>query len=207
VSCFKIYTEGSGDTNKLQAVGREAMTKFLSGLKLRMPCRIIMCGGRQQAFNDFCVAMRGVRLGGDIPLLLVDAEDAVSTDAEPWVHLKIRDKWDKPEGATNDHAFLMVQTMEAWLVCDPSAWKAWNQRVDKTKLLAIHNNNVEFIGKENLESRCESICKSVGESYLKNKRLNGFRILKGVQPALVRENSNEAKRFFDFIEVKKEDAL
>lgn len=204
MSCFKIYTEGSGDINKLQAVGREAMTKFLLQLTLQKPCKIIMCGGRQQAYNDFCVAIKSFKAGGDVPLLLVDAEDAVGKNAEPWIHLKSRDKWNKPDGATNDHAYLMVQTMEAWLVCDPSAWKLWKPRIDSSKLSAIHNNNVELIDKEKLEKMCGAVSKSIDLSYLKSKRLNGFSILKNVKSELVRQNSKEAKRFFEFLEVKLE---
>lgn len=207
MSCFKIYIEGSGDTNKLQAVGREAMMKFLSQLTLKKPCKVIMCGGRQQAYNDFCVAMKSMKPGGDVPLLLVDAETPVDKDAEPWVHLKIRDNWNKPNDATNDYAYLMVQTMEAWLVCDPSAWKSWKPRVDSSKLPAIHNNNVELVGKEKLESMCEALCKTIDSTYLKSKRLNGFGILKNVKLELVRTNSKEAKRFFEFIEVKKGNAV
>ena len=200
VSCFKIYIEGSGDTNKLQAIGRESMRKFLSKLDINGSIKVIMCGGRQQAYNDFCVALKKTK-PNEISILLVDAEAPVGKDAEPWTHLQARDQWNRPTGVTNDHAYLMVQTMEAWLVCDPSAWKLWKPRVDSGKLPAIHNNNVELFEKEKLERVCEEICQSINLSYSKDKRLNGFGILKNVQPELVRKNSKEANRFFKFIEV------
>lgn len=203
MSCFKIYVEGSGQTNKLQAVGREAMAKFLSGLTLKRTCKIIMCGGRQQAYNDFCVALQNPK-EGELPILLVDAEAAMQKEGDPWGHLKIRDGWDKPEAATNEHAFLMVQTMEAWLICDDSAWKAWKARVDTDKLPKIHNDNVETIEKDKLEKGCEAVGKSINFSYLDNKRLSGFGILKNVKPKLVRDKSKEANRFFEFLEIKVE---
>lgn len=203
VSHYKIYVEGSGDNNKLQSVGRSAMKNFLSKLELNGSIQIIMCGGRQQAYNDFCVAMKNMKPDGDMPLLLVDSESLVDKHAEPWTHLQARDNWSKPDRATDTHAYLMAQTMEAWIVCDPSAWKAWKPRIDSDKLPAIHNNNVELLEKDKLENICELICKTIDLSYLKSKRLNGFGILKYVQPELVRKNSKEANRFFEFIEVRK----
>jgi hypothetical protein len=200
VSCFKVFVEGSGDTNKLQAVGREAMKKFLSRLTLKRPCQIIMCGGRQQAYNDFCLALQNPK-DGEWPILLVDAEAAMQ--GETWDHLKIRDGWEKPQDANDAHAFMMVQTMEAWLICDEQAWKAWKSRADTAKLPKIHNANVETIEKDKLEQGCGAVGKSIDFSYLKNKRMSGFGILKHVNPELVRINSKEAKRFFEFIEVEK----
>ena len=201
MSRFKIYVEGSGDTNKLQAIGREAVSKFLSNLNIDGSIKVIMCGGRQQAYNDFCVALKNPK-EGELPILLVDAEAAMQEEGKPWEHLKIRDGWDKPNNATDDHAFLMVQTMEAWLICDDSAWKAWKSRADTDKLPKIHNGNVETIEKDKLEKGCEAVGKSINFSYLDNKRLSGFGILKNVKPKLVREKSKEANRFFEFIEVK-----
>lgn len=202
MSCFKLYVEGSGSSNKLQAVGREAMMKFLSKLSLKKPCKVVMCGGRQQAYNDFCVAMQNPKEGESL-ILLVDAEAAMQQEGMPWDHLKIRDGWDRPGTATDSHAFLMVQTMEAWLICDPAAWKKWKPHVAAAKLPKINNGNVETIEKDKLEAGCEAAGKSIGYSYLNNKRLSGFGILKNVEPALVRKNSKEAKRFFEFVEVKK----
>lgn len=205
MSRFDIYIEGSGDTNKLQQVGREAMRNFLSNLRIDGSFRPIMCGSRQEAYKEFCWALKKVKprvIPIVIPILLVDAETSVDKEAEPWVHLKARDNWGKPEGATNDHAYLMVQTMEAWLICDPSAWKAWKSRADTDRLPKIHNANVETIEKDKLEKGCEEVGKSIDLSYLNNKRLSGFGILKSVKPELVRKNSKEANRFFEFIEVK-----
>jgi hypothetical protein len=197
--------EGSGDTNKLQTIGREAMAKFLSKLSLKKRCSIVMCGGRQQAYDDFRIALKNPK-DGEFPILLVDAEAAMQREGEPWEHLKMRDGWNKPQTATDDHAFLMVQTMEAWLICDDLAWKAWKPRVDIGKLPKIHNDNVEAVEKNKLEEGCEAVCKSISFSYLGNKRLSGFGILKNVKPELVRKNSKEANRFFEFIEVKKSSA-
>lgn len=39
----------------------------------------------------------------------------------PWTHLKTRDGWDRPDGATDDQAHLMVQCMEAWFLADKAA--------------------------------------------------------------------------------------
>lgn len=201
MTSFRIYVEGSGDTNKLQSVGREAVSKFLSGVVPGKTFSVHMCGGRKQAFDDFCVALENQKIG-EMPLLLVDAEDPLQTEEIPWGHLRNRDGWNMPIAASDSSAYLMVQTMEAWLICDPGAWKKWNPRADTGRLPRVHNNNVESISKPDLEAGCESVCKSVGKRYSKDKRLSGFGVLKFVQPGLVRENSKEAARFFDYIKEK-----
>ena len=62
---------------------------------------------------------------GDLPLLLVDAEDAVDADHTVWQHLKTHDDWDKPDGTGDDQAFLMVQVMEAWFLADRAMLRAY----------------------------------------------------------------------------------
>ena len=41
-------------------------------------------------------------------------------DTEPWAHLNSRDRWNLT-GVDGPSVHLMVQTMEAWIVADPSA--------------------------------------------------------------------------------------
>ena len=55
---------------------------------------------------------------GEVPLLLVDAEDAIAPGHSVWQHLKARDNWDRPSLTEEDQAFLMVRIMETWFLAD-----------------------------------------------------------------------------------------
>lgn len=197
---IKIYVEGGGDTKHLQSVGRGAMRSFLSKLIPGRVFKVVMGGGRKQTYDDFCGALKNKK--DDEILLLVDAEAPVQANGRPWLHLKNRvgDGWDKPENASDEHAYMMVQTMEAWLICDPGAWKQWKSKVDISDLPS--HQNIEIIDKSKLDQTCEAIFRSIGESYKDNKRINGFGILKYVSPEQVAEKSIEARRFFNHLKIR-----
>ena len=79
--------------------------------------KIVRGGGRQQTYKRFTSAVRDHR-GATLPLLLVDSEGPVQAGNSPWLHLQARDGWQKPNGAGEDQAFLMVQFMETWFLAD-----------------------------------------------------------------------------------------
>ena len=97
-----------------------------AGFKERLP-RVIPCGGRDQAFDDFTTALNGH--SSHYPILLVDSEDPVAeanqlpdNPSGAWQHLASRhtDSLHRPDGALDDQAQLMVTAMETWLVADRS---------------------------------------------------------------------------------------
>src|SRR5256885_2202952 len=102
VSEAKVYVEGGGDHNKqLNIRCREGFRKLLEkcGFERRMP-RIVACGGREAAYRDFATAHRSGEL--NYSALFIDSEDAVANAEQPWEHLKQRDGWDRPDGATDE---------------------------------------------------------------------------------------------------------
>jgi hypothetical protein len=119
VSTVKLYVEGGGDSKELHVRCREGFSKLLekAGFAGRMP-RIVAGGSRARAFDMFRTALRSAE-DADYPILLVDSEDAVA--AEPWAHLRARDRWDRPPGAADDQAQLMVTCMETWIMADRTA--------------------------------------------------------------------------------------
>ena len=117
----KVYVEGGGIGNKASRIAcRSAFREFFrkAGLNGRLP-RVVPGGGRRQTYNDFCTAFDDPR-NDAFTVLLVDSEERVAEGVAPWTHLKHRrdDGWDRPTGATDEHAHLMVQCMEAWLLAD-----------------------------------------------------------------------------------------
>ena len=122
-----VFVEGGGNkaTDSACKQGfRSLLTR--AGFAGRRP-KVIPCGSRKDAYDDFKTALRN---GDEYPILLVDSEDPVADanlpDAEPggaWRHLAQRadDRWERPSGADDDQAQLMVTTMETWLIADRQA--------------------------------------------------------------------------------------
>ncbi len=119
----KVYVEGGGDRKDLKAKCRGGFSEFFekAGFKGRMP-RVIACGGRKSAYDDFCTALE-IAEAEEFIVLLVDSEDPIQDGIDPWIHLAARegDGWAKPSAAENDNAHLMVQCMETWFLADKEA--------------------------------------------------------------------------------------
>lgn len=114
----KIYAEGGGEGERLDTLFRQGWTEFFkkAGLEGKMP-RPVRGKGRERTYDLFVTANEN-RKANELPLLLVDSEDPVQAGHTVWQHLKARDGWDKPAGAADDQAFLMVQVMETWFLAD-----------------------------------------------------------------------------------------
>ena len=127
----KLYVEGGGGGNnqkkskKLMSRCRKGFASFIekAGLKGKMP-RIVPCGGRDMALKVEAVTgwnldpvvrfkfKAALSQSNETALLLVDSEEPVKLTV-PWQHLKDRDGWNRPAGATDDQCHLMVQVMES----------------------------------------------------------------------------------------------
>jgi hypothetical protein len=118
-----VFVEGGGDTNHLRAACREGLRTFLTKAGVTARPVIKARGSRDKAYESFCIAVSH----GAQALLLVDSEALVSAayqsgadkgEWKPWEHLRQRDNWSKPEGATDKDCHLMVVCMESWLMAD-----------------------------------------------------------------------------------------
>ena len=141
--------------------------------------RIIACGSRDSAFDKFRTAL-GSRNAEEFIVLLVDSEGPVADGAGPWLHLRTRDDWEKPDEATDENAHLMVQCMEAWFLADKDGLAAnFGQGFNRNAL--PRRREIEDVAKgdvlEGLK-RATRQCKK-GE-YRKGR--DSFEVLKQVQP-------------------------
>ena len=135
-----VYAEGGGDSDELKSQMRQAFSEFFdkTHLKTCKP-RVIACGSRSNAFNDFRMAIDQ----GRNALLLVDSETPVSAAHQqgshflPWAHLKCRDNWDKPDKASDADCHLMVQVMESWFLVD------WETNVADQRIHGTTKQQVE----------------------------------------------------------------
>lgn len=123
----KIYVEGGGAGELLDTLFRQGWSDFFraSGLTGRMP-RVVRGQGRLRTFDLFVNSVSSAS-AGELPMLLVDSEKAVAPAHTVWQHLKLksRDNWDKPNGAADDQAFLMVQVMESWFLADRALLRSY----------------------------------------------------------------------------------
>ena len=193
-----IYVEGGGDSKQLKADCRRGFRKFFekAGLENRMP-RIHACGSRNKAFDRFSTAFDRLPSDGNTTLLLVDSEGPVAPRATPWSHLKKRDRWTLPPGASNDHVHLMVQFMESWFLADRECLAEYfGSGFGKASLPA--NPNVEEVPKGAVMSGLKRATKSC-KSGPYSKGGHSFRILAEIDPAKVKAASPYAKRLIDTV--------
>ena len=193
---IKIYAEG-GSRGKLATECRQGFRMFFerAGLSGRMPA-VVACGSRNDAYDDFCTAVKRPR-ENVLPLLLVDSEEAFS--GTPWAHLKARDNWDRPDGVTDDHAFLMVQCMEAWFLADRDCLKEYfGQGFTETSLSG--NADVETIPKSMIFQSLKMATRNSAKKGEYGKGKHSFEILGRIDPSKVRDVALNADRLLKKLE-------
>jgi len=191
----KIYIEGGGDGHFLDTLFRQAWTAFFKSAGLPGMPRVVRGKGRRNTFDLFRTAVANPR-PGELPLLLVDSEGPLTAGSTPWQHLAARpdDQWERPAGASDEQAFLMVQLMETWFLADrdllrryfgpalrEEALRKWPvlEQVPKATVLAALD-------------RATAACPTV---YAKGKV--SFELLSRLNPASVEQACPNAKRLLD----------
>ncbi|MDR2759824.1 MAG: DUF4276 family protein [Spirochaetaceae bacterium] len=209
---LKIYVEGGGDAHILKRDCRRGFSEFLekAGLKGCMP-RVIACGGRRKAYDDFCTAIGN----NESAMLLVDSESPVDQNCcrekevskwDPWQHLADRqgDGWVKPDNTCITDCHLMVQCMETWFLADRKALKSFYGTNFSEKALPAKERSIETIDKQQVYQTLENATKNSKKgSYDKGK--HSFELLASIDPACVISASPWAKHFID--EVKKKQGI
>lgn len=192
---IKLYVEGGGNSKTSRRECRRGFGRFVekSGLRGSMP-GIVASGSRGNAYKDFRTRHRDAANKDEIALLLVDAEAAVKK-AEPWEHLKDRDGWDRPDGATDDQCHLMVQAMESWFLADrASLGEFYGQGFQENALPS--NPQIERVAKSDVVNGLNGASRNTTKgSYDKGR--HSFEILEKIDPKKVTDASPYAKRFVE----------
>lgn len=191
----RIYVEGGGHQGSTKSDCRQAFRLFFQKIIPSGSFTVIASGGRREAFEDFCAALR--QHPDDFVMLLVDSEEAVYSRV--WEHLRNRvgDNWHRPAAAGDDQAHLMVQSMECWLFADRETLIAYyGQGFLATSLPG--QQNVELITKQIAIQSLEHASRhtSKGEYH---KTRHGFDLIERIDPNRVRLGSRHADRLCEVL--------
>lgn len=193
-----IFLEGgSGPRDRKCAEGFHKLLKSC-GFARRMP-RLIPCGGRGIAFDDFKTALANKR-DDDFVALWIDSEDPVKDIEATWEHLKARDGWDRPEGATNEQVLLMTTCMETLIVADRETLaEHYGAKLQKSALPAL--KDLEGRSRHAIQEALAHATRKCSNAYTKGKR--SFEILGKLDPETL------GKHLPSFVRVRRilEDAL
>jgi hypothetical protein len=189
----RIFVEGGGDSKELHTRCREGFNKLIKklGFKGHMP-KIIAGGARDKAYGMFNRAMTSAKENDEYPILLVDSEDPITLG--PWEHLKVRDDWDRPVGAEDDQAQMMVTCMETWIMADHEALrKVFGSCLREGTLFPL--NGLEKRLRQELLKTLESATNDCGKNRGYDKGERSFQILAILNPKLLEENLLYFHRF------------
>ena len=197
----KVYVEGGGDGRELRARCRRGFSSFFGRTDLvgRMP-KVVACGGRQRVYDKFRAALVASNERA-FTVLLVDSEERVAEGSGPWLHLRKRDGWDKPDVATDDNAHLMVQCMEAWFLADRDCLGAFFGRGFNRNALP-GNQNIEEVAKADVLDGLKNATRQCQPKGEYGKGHHSFEFLSRIEPANVLAASPHARRLVSTLRKK-----
>ena len=140
------------------------------------------------------------RKPNELPLLLVDSEGRVAPAHSAWQHLKARpgDGWDRPNGASDDQAFLMVQVMETWFIADREALRTFFGNRFKDNAIPAWPN-LEAVPKQGVYDALDRATAECGEKRYEEgtKGRLSFKLLATISPEKVENASPHARALLD----------
>jgi hypothetical protein len=175
----RIYLEGGGHSKELHTRCQKAFHELLKscGFAKRMP-KLVACGSRFEAYDRFRTAQQKGRLG-DLVFLWIDSEDPMADIAATWTHLKERDNWVKPQGATDDQVLMMTTCMETWIVADRQTLREhYGQHLRDSGLPTIAN--LELRTRDFVQEALKTATAECANRYEKGKR--SFQIFARLNP-------------------------
>lgn len=181
----RIYIEGGGDSKELRTRCREGFRKLLEscGFKGKMP-RLVACGGRDAAFDDFTTA-HSKSATGDYVAMWIDSEDPMTNIEKAWDHLKKRDGWTAPKGAEDEQVLLMVTCMETWIVTDHAALKShYGNHLQTSGLPAL--SKMEERRHDSIQDALVQATRTCKNAYAKGRR--SFAVLGKLNPVELRKH-------------------
>lgn len=155
--------------------------------------RVIPCGPRDSAFEDFKTALK--THPGALNILLVDSESAVTGDALD--HLRSEDHWNC-DGLSEEQAHLMVQTVESWLIADPETLAAYYGKDFRENALP-KQKDVEAVDKDKVLSSLKRATERTSKGKY-HKTQHTPDLLERIRPEVVRQRAKHCNRLFTSLE-------
>lgn len=115
-----LFIEGAEAAKGARSRCREAFQTLFRNAGVTRTPRFVPCGGRGRTFDKFKTAHKSC---SGFVAMLIDSEDPVVDAEKTWAHLKSRDGWDHPVGATDEQVLLMTTSMETRIAFDRAALK------------------------------------------------------------------------------------
>lgn len=173
VKTLTIYLEGGGDSNELRRRCREGFRKLFEKCGFEKMPKHVACGGRGETFKRFCTAFCGSS-NNNIVLMLIDSEDPMSNTEQTWAHLKVRDNWEKPNGAEDAQVLMMTTCMETWIVADREALRAhYGGELNENQLPSLVE--LENRTRDTIQNALVTATRKCSNRYEKGKR--SFQVL------------------------------
>ena len=187
-----------GPTKKSDFFNSELRQAFHSLLKKAGVCtmpRIVVAGGRAQAYDRFQTCTQN----GENVVLLVDSEKAVPKEYndKPWDFLKTFESWAWLEKLDNSHCHLMVQCMESWFFADKEKLKQYYKNGFREKKLL--KGPIEELSTDRIIESLENATRECKTKKGYDKSRDSAKILRLLDPNLIKNQSYWANRFFVFI--------
>ena len=200
MSAVTIYMEGGGIKLGTKKKLRDGMIDFLKrGLNKaenakKRKLNIVCCGDRRRTYYAFRNA-RKYPNGDEVVILLVDAEDPV-TSLTVVEHLRNRadDGWDLT-GAPENYVHLMVQTMETWIVADRTALKKFYGQGFHEQSLPLHEN-LEEVSKKAVANALDRATKRTRTKGRYHKIQHASQLLGLIDPGKVRRRCRHCELLF-----------
>ena len=134
-------------------------------------------------------------------MLLVDSEAPVSTETDPWDHLKQRDRWERPSDAEDDQAQLMVQCMETWIVADRETLRdVFGSSLLENALPPL--NNLEAHSKDDVQDKLVHATRDCGRNRAYTKGRRSFQVLERINPDIMKQHLPHFVRLCEMLDRK-----
>ena len=193
-----IYLEGGAtgaDSNEDKIRCRQGFRKLLEncGFAGRLP-RLTPCGSRNDTLQSFRSGMETRK--SSFVAMWVDSEDPISNVEETWTHLKSRDNWDRPAGATDDQLLLMTTCMETLIVADRTALRGhFKSKLQESALPPLEN--LEQRHRRDVQDRLVHASRDCSNQYAKGRR--SFEVLSKLNPDTLEQlpSFKRARRILD----------
>lgn len=187
-----MYVEGAAQGSDFERrAGAKGFRLFaerdgIKGIEFRM------FGGRNQTYKAFRTALQ-TREDDEVVLLLIDSEEPVGHGMKGWEHIGSRqgDELRQPDGASEEHLFLMVCTMETWLVSDSKCLASFfGHGFNEASLKEWPD--LEAVPKSTIIAALQRATSACSKQYEKGR--TSFEILEKTDPSVVKKKCPAAAR-------------